>query len=99
LKNELGIEDSTLRNCVLNRTLIDPVTNIKISDKAPSTYLAELDPHMDTDKVLKSHLIPVGNNSPLRKDDFTEFLKARAELIYSEIMKVTGTAVVGESKP
>ena len=99
LKNELGIEDSTIRNCVLNRTLIDPVTNIKISDKAPSTYLAELDPHMDTDKVLKSHLIPVGNNSPLRKDDFTEFLKARAELIYSEIMKVTGTAVMGESKP
>ena len=99
LKNVLGVEDSTLRNCVLNRTLIDPITNRKISDRAPSDYLMELDQHIDTDRVLRSHLIPTGNSSPLRKDDFTEFLKARAELVYSEIMKVTGASVATDAKP
>ena len=90
LKNVFLIEDSTLINCVLNRTLIDSITNRKISDRAPSDYLSDLDEHIETDKVLKSHLIPVGHDSALREDNFEKFLQDRAELIYSEIMRVAG---------
>lgn len=93
LKDSLGIEDSTLRNCVLNRTLIDPTTNKKISDRPPSDYLKDLDAHINTDSILKSHLIPAGPSSPLRKDDFEKFLRDRTELIYKEIMKATGSDV------
>src|SRR5207245_2578006 len=50
-------------NSILNRCLIDNVTNKIISDKAPSTYLTEVETHLGAERledVLSSHLIPTG---------------------------------------
>ena len=87
LKTELGIDKKSLRNCVLNRTLINKLTNRVITDKAPSVYLAELDGHMNTDSVLETHLLPIGQNSSLRTNDFDQFLRDRTKLIIAEIQK------------
>ena len=89
LKTELGVEKRSLRDCVLNRTLINKLTNRVISDKAPSIYLETLDGQIDTDSVLKTHLLPVGKTSPLRTNDYEEFLTQRTKLISAAILAVT----------
>lgn len=91
LENKIGISKKSERDCVLNRTLIDRTTNIVISDRAPSEYLADIDAGGKTDEILASHLCPVGAKSPLRRDDFKEFLAARAELIHAAIASATST--------
>lgn len=89
LENTKGITKKTLRDCILNRTLIDGKTNVVISDRPPSEYLRDIDAHVDTEAVLKSHLLPTGPKSPLRTDDYEEFLNQRAELIEAAIAVVT----------
>ncbi len=42
LETTKGIKSSRVRDCVLNRTLIDRTTNQMISDHAPSDYLHEI---------------------------------------------------------
>jgi len=87
-----------LRDCVLNRTLIDQVTNKRISDRAPSVYLDEIRrayeekglPGEAFEGLLSSHLLPVGPDSPLWRDDFEGFLAWRQEAIWQLIKKVTG---------
>lgn len=83
---------SLLRDCVLNRTLIDKKTNIRISKKAPSDYLAEVGEAITTgklEKLLRSHLLPSAADSPATRDDFAEFLKQRQSLILQQITEVT----------
>jgi hypothetical protein len=89
LKNQKGIEKKSLRDCVLNRTLINRTTNRMISNKAPSTYLVELNQIRNADEILSSHLIPSGQGSPLMTDNYEEFLNQRADLIVAEIERVT----------
>jgi len=89
LENEKGINKKADRDCVLNRTLIDRPTNILISDRAPSEYLADIDKGGKTDEILLTHLCPTGEDSPLRNDDYDGFLAARAELVYAAIISVT----------
>lgn len=89
LKNEMGITNKKLIDCVLNRTLIDRTTNQMISSRSPSVYLAELDKNVDTDRILGSHLIPSGPSSPLRSNDFEVYLQRRADLLCSAISVVT----------
>jgi hypothetical protein len=89
LEREKGVSKKALRDCVLNRTLIDRTTNQMISDRAPSQYLADIDAHRDTDEILRTHLLPTGPKSPLRADDYEAFLNNRAELISQEIARVT----------
>lgn len=84
-----------LRNCVLNRTLIDAKTNKRISDRAPSQYLKDIEEPWkeqpgEFDKMLQSHLLPTGADSPLRRDDFESFLQWRQEAIWKEIKSATG---------
>jgi hypothetical protein len=86
------IKPARIRDCVLNRTLIDRTTNQMISDRAPSDYLAEI---RETDgfpfeAVLASHGLPVGPKSPLLSDDFELFLVWRQKWLWSEIKRVTG---------
>jgi hypothetical protein len=86
-----GVEDK-LRDCVLNRTLIDRTTNIKISDRAPSIYMSDIKQALGAtgfDKLLTSHLLPAGAGSPLWKDDFNSFLDWRQDHIAKEIVRVT----------
>jgi len=89
LENAKGITKKTLRDCILNRTLIDGKTNVVISDRPPSEYLRDIDAHVDTETILKSHLLPTGSTSPLRTDDYEEFLQKRAELIEAAIAVAT----------
>jgi hypothetical protein len=66
---------------VLNHSLIDRATNIRIGKKAPSVYLGEIREAMgdDLERVLASHRLPIGEQSPLEDDDFDEFLTWRIE--------------------
>jgi hypothetical protein len=66
---------------VLNHSLIDRATNIRIGKRAPSAYLSEIREAMgdDLDRVLASHRLPSGAQSPLEDDDFDEFLTWRIE--------------------
>jgi hypothetical protein len=86
--------DSRLRDCVLNRCLIDRETNQRISCRAPSDYMAELrdEPGFPMETVLASHLIPHGAESGLWVDDFERFLQQRLELVGATIAQVTGAS-------
>ena len=82
----------TLRDCVLNKTLIDRDTNVRIGKRAPSDYLAEITAEIGCDALrdlLESHLLPSEPDSPLLRDDFEGFLDAREKLIGSRIDEVT----------
>jgi hypothetical protein len=77
--------DKSKVNCVLNRTLIDKKTNIRISDKAPSSYLEEIENEVGEKAlrgILDSHLI---NMDHLEGDDFESFLKDRAKSLMDEL--------------
>jgi hypothetical protein len=83
----------TLRDCVLNKTLIDRETNIRIGKRAPSDYLNEVAGLIGDDALrglLKSHLVPPEPDSPLMRDSFEGFLDARERLIGGKIEEVTG---------
>ena len=78
-------DDPSKVNCVLNRTLIDKKTNIRISDKAPSIYLEEIEAEVgeqNLHRILESHLIPIES---LESDDFDGFLKARARILMEQL--------------
>ena len=83
---------ATLRDCVLNRTLIDKETNIRIGKKAPADYLDEIEAELGTDRlnnVLESHLLPHGTKSSLREGRFSDFLKERQQRFTQKIEEVT----------
>lgn len=80
------------RECVLNRTLIDRITNILIGDRAPSDYLAEIEAKLGAGPlaaILDSHLLPADPTGPLWRDDFPAFLAAREAGLAQEIARVT----------
>jgi hypothetical protein len=92
LEKQKGIASAKLRDCVLNRTLIDRTTNQMISNRAPSDYLNEIrmTKGFPFETVLASHGLPERADSPLLADDFDVFLKWRQDRIWGEIQKATG---------
>ena len=82
------IKDLKFINCVVNRTLIDRDTNKTISAQAPSKYIRKLKLN-NISKVLNSHLIPSGPESPLYSDDYEAFIEQRTQLIYTQIKEAT----------
>jgi hypothetical protein len=91
--------DARLRDCVLNRTLIDRSTNIRISDRAPSNYLRDIRDALGHDKfqaLFESHHLPGGLDSPLWRDDFDAFLDWREKEFWKEIQEVTGVREAAE---
>ena len=83
---------ATLRDCVLNRTLIDKETNIRIGKKAPAVYLDEIEAELGAerlDKVLESHLLPGGPDSSLHEGRFSDFLDERQRRFAERIKEVT----------
>jgi len=90
--DDLGI-DPRLRDCVLNRCLIDSHTNQRISCRAPSDYMADLrnEPGFPMETVLASHLIPEGDESGLWNNDFELFLEQRQERLSRAIAVVTAS--------
>lgn len=93
-----GVAPARMRDCVLNRTLIDRTTNQMISDRAPSDYLAEIrnTPGFPFEMVLASHGLPVDADSPLVRDDYDAFLTLRQERLWQEIRRVTGATVAAD---
>jgi hypothetical protein len=90
-----GVE-ARLRDSVLNHTLIDRDTNIRISDRAPSAYMQEILQARGEQKfceLLCSHLLPFDDNNGLLNDSFEEFLTWRQEKTWDEIKKVTGLSI------
>jgi len=90
-----GISPARIRDCVLNRTLIDRTTNQMISDRAPSQYLADIlvHPGFPLESVLASHLLPAGSDTTLMRDDYEGFLEWRQARLWNEIRRVTGIQV------
>lgn len=90
------LADSVLKqtkDCVLNRTLIDKLTNQRISAKAPSVYLDEMASALGSDSlkaILKSHSLPADTEGPLISDDFEGFLVWRETNLRKQILQVTG---------
>jgi hypothetical protein len=87
-----GVTAARMRDCVLNRTLIDRTTNQMISARAPSQYLADIrnTPGFPFDAVLASHCLPTGDHSPFWTDDYEIFLMWRQDRLWQDIRRVTG---------
>lgn len=80
---------------VLNHTLIDRRTNIRIGGRAPSSYLQEMRAELE-DKlthILESHGLPADADGPLFRDDFDGFSRWRLRYLEQELAEVTGGAV------
>jgi hypothetical protein len=77
---------------VLNHTLIDKLTNIRIGKKAPSVYLADMESEMSgvLANVLSSHCLPAEKDGPLWRNDYDGFLAWRLERLVGELSLVTG---------
>ena len=73
--HDIGLDNRI--DTVLNHTLIDRETNIRIQKKAPSVYLAEIAEELPNDlpRILESHGLPPETNGPLWMDDFDAFLE------------------------
>jgi len=81
-----------LRDCILNRTYIDRIINRRLSKRAPSDYFGELrEKHgiAETDELLRSHLLPAGQDTPVLNDDFESFLSKREAALTRLIVKCT----------
>jgi hypothetical protein len=98
LSNKQGIHVARVRDCILNRTLIDRTTNQLISDRAPSDYLAEIRNTTDFpfETVLASHLLPNEADSPLWRNDYEQFLTWRQERLWEKIREATGVAYAAD---
>ena len=80
---------------VLNHTLIDRLTNIRIGGRAPSDYLAEMERELGADlpKILSSHGLPAEKEGALFQDRFEDFLEWRLRQLEAELTDVTGGEV------
>jgi hypothetical protein len=86
-----GVTVQRVRDCILNRTLIDRKTNQVISDRAPSDYLNEIrqTPGYPFEDLLRSHGLP---EEALKQDDFESFLQQRQEFFWQRIQAATKVA-------
>jgi hypothetical protein len=80
---------------VLNHSLIDRMTNIRIGGRAPSVYLAEMEAELgdDLSAILSSHRLPAEKDGPLYGDRFEEFLEWRLGQVGEELRAATGGEV------
>jgi hypothetical protein len=78
---------------VLNHTLIDRKTNIRISDHAPKKYLSEMEEelHGKLGTVLRSHKLPAEPDGPLLGNRFEDFLEWRMDQLTEELSEATGS--------
>lgn len=84
-----------MADSVLNHTLIDRKTNIRIGGRAPSEYLAEMRTHLrgKLPGILSSHGLPPEEHGPLFEDRFEDFLAWRIDYLTRELEDATGRPV------
>jgi hypothetical protein len=76
------MDGQILTDCVVNRTLIPKLTNIKVSNKSPSKYIRELSAKNPNIRLaLESHLIPENIITGDYDELYQIFLDDRAKLI------------------
>lgn len=82
---------------ILNRALIDPLTNKTIGSKAPSVYFDELRKTIEEPQlieIMRSQLIDADEASdPFREDDFRGFIEHRLSDVIEAIESATGHEV------
>lgn len=64
-----------------------------IGDRPPSQYMLDIRNELGVDlfeKVMRSHLIPIGDNSGIWNDNYERFLMKRSEMIIGEVMRRCG---------
>ncbi len=68
--------------------------NKQISDRAPNDYMSEIregyDSQDEFERVMATHLIPVGDDSGIWENDYELFLRQRASLMMDEIRRRCG---------
>ena len=73
-------------DCVVNRTLIPKLTNIKVSNKPPSKYLTDIrKKNGKLEDALDRHLIPRELETGAYDDMYSIFLEDRAKLFLAAI--------------
>ena len=83
---EEGVDIQILMDCVVNRILIPKLTNVRVSNKNPSVYLAELSKKNSAIReALTSHLIPEDILSGIYDTSYLKFLEYRGGKIAEEI--------------
>lgn len=88
---------SQLVDCILNRTLIDSATNQRIGKRPPDEYLDEIKSELEKlgtgddafGRLLRSHLLPADEHSPLFENDFERFLEWRQSELAEEMSILT----------
>lgn len=88
LQEYISNDDIEYVDCVVNRTLIPKITNIKIGKKAPDKYLNEL--YSGNDKLkqsLEKHMIPVEIMDGDYNEFFSVFIQDRAKKIFECIQQ------------
>jgi hypothetical protein len=75
-------------DCVVNRTLIPKLTNIKVSNKAPSAYLLEIKAkNPNIVKALESHMLPGELLSGDYDKNYDYFISERSDAVLSAIRR------------
>jgi hypothetical protein len=80
-----------IKNCIVNKTMIDALTNRSIGGNPPSVYLEKLEQaprSKPLSDVLASHLI---DKEVMRRDDFKTFLERRHKALVKLIAEATGS--------
>lgn len=89
--------DARSAELLLNRALIDPLTNKMIGAKAPSLYFPVLRERIEEStlvEIMESHFIDADDqNDPFREDDYGGFIDRRLAAVVGAIERVTGGSV------
>ena len=80
-------EERDVVDCVVNRTLIPKITNIRIGNKAPSQYLSEIqsEKNKEIESCLITHFIDSEILSGQYDNNLIFFLELRAEEIFKQL--------------
>lgn len=89
----LATEDIKPVDSILNRTLIDKITNIRISANSPAIYLQAIEDQIGAEalkSILDSHHLPSEKDGPLWQEDLDSFLRFRHQQLETLLAKETG---------
>ncbi|BDS07194.1 hypothetical protein NT6N_22340 [Oceaniferula spumae] len=93
LKKKFGVnsDEYDFSDSVLNKVRINKISNIKIGDRSPKTYLSEIKKsNADIETSLKSHCINCANDliSGNLDDDYLAFIQKRYDELEVHIQKI-----------
>jgi len=102
----IGIPIDTIKNSILNVTLISEAANKKKKSKAPSSILTDLThlcstypPHPSLSDLLAGHLINSAAQKAMAADDIAAFLEHRQKAIIDRIQKLMDDDILSRLKP